>query len=501
MNLLQKALNFLSTSQLKSVPLSVGQTIYYLNGQITSSSDNKKSYLVNGYDVNDIIYSIVQLIVEKGRVAPWGVYAVEDEVALKRYLGIMQKKNLSGQDFIKARDYRAKALVPYTKDSYLNELLKNPNPEEGSTFSDLFADSSVFKLLMGDRMIWADRLTAGANKDKPFSLHVLPTQDMSIVVTSTFPISIFKYQLQLSGVLTLDKESILHDKYFNPNYDINGSHLLGLAPMKAALRLTDRSNAENAAALSSYQNGGPRVIVSVDEPNWSDGTSKAAQAKAIKQILTSDEYVGPDNINRIATSAYNMKATPVGLSPVDLDIIESEKWSLRRFCNVFGGVPSQLLNDPDNKVYNNSVEGEKALTSRCALPLLTAFRDKLNQKLQTDWGYKGKNVFVDFDMNVFTELQEDLRTKWAYVKELPTTNRRKLEMMGEDAPQGFDDFMDQIFIPSGFEPISVYEQNDTDRALEEGAGAASEDGSGEELQDREADDAAGKAKRPKKVNS
>lgn len=478
MNILRKVWS--SVFGIKAIPNPVGRTFYYLNGSVVSSSDNKKSYLINGYDVNDIIYSIIQLIVEKARVAPWGVYQVKDETALKIYLGLLSKKTLSAQDVLKAREYRTKALVPYDKDGYLNNILKNPN--EDQTFSDLFADSSILKLITGDRMIWGDRLSAGANAGKPASLHCLPSQYMSIVVTDKWPLRIASYKLYLYHVLDFDRESVLHDKYFNPNYDSNGGHLLGLAPLKSALNLTDRSNAENKAALASYQNGGPRTIIFVDEPSFQP-EQKGAHAKEVKRILTSNEYIGPENLNKIASSGYKMGAVPVGLSPVDLDIIESEKWSLRRFCNVFGGVPSQLLNDPDNKVYNNTIEGEKALTTRCALPLLTAFRDKINQKFQTDWGYKGKNVFIDFDMNVYTELQEDLSKKWGYVKELPTTNRRKLEMMGEDAPEGFDEFMDQIFIPSGFEPINQYAENDTDRALADGDEEISDDAEGEDVPD------------------
>lgn len=468
-----------STLQTKAVPSPIGQTLYYLNGTVTASADNKKTYLDNGYNVNDIIYSIVQLIVEKGRVAPWGVYTVKDETALKLYMALMAKKNLSGKDYIKARHYREKALVPYDNDKFLINLINQPN--EDQSFSDLFADSSIFKLLTGDRLLWADRLSAGADKGKPSELSILPSHFMSILVGNTLPLKVGKYQLSVGGtIMTIDKEDVLHDKYFNPNYDIHGSHLLGLAPMKAALALTDRSNAENMAATSSYQNGGPRSIVFVDEASFKP-EEKGQHASAIKRILTSNEYIGPENINKIASSGYKMGVVPVGLSPVDLDIIESEKWSLRRFCNVFGGVPSQLLNDPDNKVYNNTVEGEKALTTRCVLPLLIAFRNKVNQKLQSDWGYKGKNVFVDFDMNVYTELQEDLGKKWGYVKELPTTNRRKLEMMGEDAPDGFDEFMDQIFIPSGYSPISDFDENETDRALATGDDEIPDDDEGENV--------------------
>lgn len=470
MNILQKI--FPSLFQLKSVPLPIGRTLYYLNGQITSSADNKKSYLTNGYDVNDIIYSIINLITEKVKVAPWSVYKIVDEGALKRYNGIMSRKDLSPDDLIRARDYKKKALDPYTKDTVLNELLKWPN--EYQTFADLVADSSTYKLLTGDRLIWADRLSAGANKDKPTSLHLLPSQNISIVVTGRWPIKIVRYKLYLSDPMDFEKEDVLHDKYFNPACDIHGNHLLGLAPLKAALNLTDRSNAENRAALSSYQNGGPRTIIYVDEPQFS-GEQKGAQAAAIKKILTSNDYVGPDNINKLAASGYKMGAVPVGLSPVDLDIIESEKWSLRRFCNVFGGVPSQLLNDPDNKVYNNTVEGEKALTSRCALPLLNSFRDQLNRKLGTDWGYAGKNLFVDYDMTVYSELQENMKEKWEWVERLPVPNGYKLDLMGLDHPEDQEDFMNQILVPSGYETSESYGESETDAALVGGDEEISED--------------------------
>jgi len=177
-----------------------------------------------------------------------------------------------------------------------------------------------------------------------------------------------------------------------------------------------------------------------------------------------------------------MGVIPVGLSPVDLDIIASEKWSLRRFCNVFGGVPSQLLNDPDNKVYNNTVEGEKALTTRCAIPLLNSFRDKFNQSLGDYWGYKGKNVYIDYDITVYTELQENMKDKWEWVKQLPVPNGYKLDLMGLDHPEDQEDFMNQILIPSGYELSETFTENETDAALAGGDEEISEDEEGKYLQ-------------------
>ena len=159
-----------------------------------------------------------------------------------------------------------------------------------------------------------------------------------------------------------------------------------------------------------------------------------------------------------------MGIVDAGLSPVDLGIVESEKWSLRRFCNVYG-VPSQLLNDPDNKTFNNQKEGEKALTMRCALPHLNSFREHLNRKLRNDWGYKGQNIIVDYDLSVFTELQDDLQTKWQWVKELPVSWRYKLDLMGMDYEEG-QPGLDEVMIPSGYQPIDGY--NVIDETLGQG---------------------------------
>lgn len=470
MNILQKLFPSLFSQKAANFP--TASSFQVINGTIINSPDNKTSYLDNGYNINDLIYSIVNLITEKVKVAPWGVYKVVDEESLKRYQGLISKKNLSADDFIKARDYRKKALEPYDADGKLNELLRWPN--ENQTFADLVADSSTYKLLTGDRMIWAELLSMGANTGKPQTLHLLPSDQISIAVNNKWPLSIISYKIITWGLQDIPKVQVMHDKYFNPNCDLNGTHLLGLAPLKAALGLTTRSNSENTAATMAYQNGGPRTIIFVDEPQFAP-EQKGVHAKAIKQILTSNEYTGPSNNNKLASSGYKMGAVPIGLSPVELDIIESEKWSLRRFCNVFGGVPSQLLNDPDNKVYNNTVEGEKALTSRCALPLLNSFRDQFNRKLGTDWGYKDKNIYVDYDLTVYSELQENLKEKWGWVKELPVPNGYKLDLMGLDHPEGQDEFMDQILIPSGYETSESYGETETDRALATGDAEVPED--------------------------
>ena len=92
---------------------------------------------------------------------------------------------------------------------------------------------------------------------------------------------------------------------------------------------------------------------------------------------------------------YKMGFVPIGISPVDMAVIESEKWDLKRLCSVYG-VPQQLVGDSDTSTYNNVKEAEKALTSRVAMPLLNSFRNHLNRKINTDWGYKNSGYVIDY---------------------------------------------------------------------------------------------------------
>ena len=95
----------------------------------------------------------------------------------------------------------------------------------------------------------------------------------------------------------------------------------------------------------------------------------------------------------------------------------------------------------------NATSAEKALTVRAAIPLLTAMRDNLNRKLSTDWGYKGKNIIVDFDLACYPELQEDKQTQVNWLKDAMLPLRRRYEIMGEPIPDYLsEDILNAIYV-------------------------------------------------------
>lgn len=168
------------------------------------------------------------------------------------------------------------------------------------------------------------------------------------------------------------------------------------------------------------------------------------EAVDIKKTLARNQ--GSTNVNQVETSGYKVDYVPLGLSPVDLDLLNAENMDLRALCNIYG-VPSQLLNDPENKSYNNQKEGEKALTMRCALPMLASIRDQFNRKFMKDWG--NQKTIVDFDPTVYSELQEDKAEQMAWLKDAPIHTKRKLEILGEPIEGYTEEQLNSIIIGSG----------------------------------------------------
>ena len=422
-------------------------------GIVTWQGANGQSYVNDGYQKNDIVYSIVKLITDKAKLAPFHVYKITDEVAAKRYKTFMAQPDKI-TNWKEVNDLHKKAFEVYTGDQRLNELLKYPNGED--TWGDLVEQWCGFKLIVGNSFIYAKLIEGGANQSKPFELVALPAQYMAIIANvELFPPVRVGYQLYYGKLWSFDPKEILHDKYFNPAWNVTGNQLYGQSPLMAASRTLTRSNEAKTAAVASFQNGGPAGVLFMNDDRF-DPTSGTQQAQALKKAIS--EKGGASNFNSIAVSGYKVDWKQIGLSPVELNIIESEKWDMKALCNIYG-VPSQLLNDDGSKTYNNQIEGEKALTLRCAIPLLDSLRDNLNRKLHTDWGYRGTNIYVDYDIKVYQELEANKADQATWLNNAWwIAPAQKMEIMGIKVPDYIpQEEMEKLYVPSGLQPIDQFQ--------------------------------------------
>lgn len=418
------------------------------SGQIIWQGQNSQSLVNDGYCSNDLVFAIVQMIQQKAKLAPFALYKIKDKMKYKELKSFTASiGNASTFDHFKhISELKSLALEPVTTYDKLNELFKFANDED--TFQDLIEQWVGFKIATGNSFVYTPIIEAGANKGKPQAFYITPAQYMSIVAdTNVYPTRALSYQLYYGLMYSFNKDEIIHDKYFNPKYSASGSELYGMSPLLPAARNITRSNQSKDASVSMYKNGGPAGVLFMDDQRF-DAPQLAAQASILKNNL--QQYEGAKKVNQIAVSPYKTGFVNTGLSPVDLGLIEAEKWDLRALCNILG-VPSQLLNDPEGKTYNNTKEGEKAFTTRAVLPHLNSIRENINRAMYFKWGYS-QDYVCDFDLSVYPELQEDQATKWAFVKELPISWKEKLSMMDINANQA-NPVLNEVWVGAGVQPI------------------------------------------------
>ena len=99
MSLLSRNLEAKATS----IPIANGQSYQLINGRLVTIEDNQINYINKGYNINDIVYSIIKLITDKVRVTNWAVYKIEDETAYKQLTAIQRKSNISHKEVLKAK--------------------------------------------------------------------------------------------------------------------------------------------------------------------------------------------------------------------------------------------------------------------------------------------------------------------------------------------------------------------------------------------------------------
>lgn len=432
-----------------------------VNGMLVPYSDNRNNYIVKGYNVNDAIYSIVKLIVDKVKVSPWGMYRIEDETAYKQLQALKSKKQFSSQDYVKSLSLQKKALVPVANAGKWGELLKYPN--ETDTWTDFIGNGVAYKLLTGNKYVWAELIPSGANANMPRRIKLLPAQWTEIFARGSFPDEeITGYSVSLLPDRKYDPKEVMHEKYFNPNFSISHDELYGMSPLKAALLRLKKNNSLTQAEASTFQNEGIKGILHMKNQIGNvDGDDVLAEVSKLKERMIS-EWTGENNRGRIGLSGYDMGYIPIGLNSEEMQLIESSYLDLRYFCNLYG-VPSQMLNDPINKTYNTVKDSESALTSRCALPELKSTADNLNRKGQA-WGIPKGNV-LDFDMSCFPELQADVKDTAAWTSQMIAISPNEQRELSGLAALPNPEMSEPWILAAGRTPLTDFQANAVDDAL------------------------------------
>lgn len=407
-----------------------------LYGNSLFNSDASKAYTTNSD-----AYSVIKRIAKTAAMIPLIVYKVKDEKALKEYEWQTKQHNYSTQSLVKKQLLKARALEPVTEEHKLNKLLNNPNPYESQT--EHREGIYIFRLSTGNAFVYTPFPDFGENKGKPIEMWTLPSQYMTLKTETGFPPKVTSYDLNMGGLMPIPPEEIMHLKYFNPDFGMNGEQLIGLNPLRAGIKILQRSNAEMDYSVNAFDNGGISGIVaneSVDE----------ATAEVLGKLKESfyKEATGVKNARKLLFQAGKIEYIPIGLGPVDMQLIESEKITFKKFCNLYG-VSDILFNNSDASTESNVETMVKQLYINAALPEVYAYRDMLNSKIVPMFK---ERLYVDCDISGISELQEDMKRMADIFNSLPIMVPNFI-LDAFSYGKSEDPLMDKVYVKNGYTPI------------------------------------------------
>lgn len=410
----------------------------YLGDTLVWNPENDDTYIDKGYRYNATIYSIINLITKSATNIPFQIYEVQKSNDLKRYKALTSGE-FNSNTVLQAKMLQKKALVEL-EGTELHELLDRPNPAQG--YNAWIQEIIAFGKLTGNRYIYGIGPDTGALSSKYKELYVLPSQKVEINSGGIME-PVKEYTLSYNGTYRIAAEEVCHIKDINLYYDGTGSHLYGMSPLKAGLRVMDANNQALTTGVKYLQNQTARGILMSEE-----GDLNEVQAKQLKDKFR-QQYQGSDNAGDVIITPKKLSWVNFGLNASDLSLIEQYNATIKDLCNIYN-VPVQLLNNTDSTTYNNMKEAKKALYQNAVIPELNKIRDELNRWLAPQYGDK---IYIDFDYSAIPELQEEMDKVVGQMSQAwwITPNEKRAAMS-----YGMDDDNDNLndyYVPANLLPI------------------------------------------------
>jgi len=208
--------------------------------------------------------------------------------------------------------------------------------------------------------------------------------------------------------IDFEAENVVHIKYANPNFDLNGSHLYGQSPLRAALRNTQSSNEALDLNVKTMKSGGAYGFI-----HGKGVPLNADQARELKSRLKEMDD-NTDKLANIQGASSELGFTRIGLSPDELKLFDFLAFDTKQICNVLGW-SDKLLNNDDGAKYDNVNQFRKQVVTDTILPDLDLFDNAVNSQILPR--YKAYNGFcIEHDITELPEMQQDIAKMMEWIK-------------------------------------------------------------------------------------
>lgn len=431
-------MGFLDYFRKKAVNLNVRWTISK-SGEWVYPNSKSDTYIDKGFKELPNVYGLIEAILSKSTIVPFEVFKVKNRSKELKYKAMMESGN-----YVKALKYKAEA---YEKvdGSMIEQLLYKPNDYQCE--QDFYYDIDGYKLLTGNS--YAYHIGVGSTHE----LHSIPSPCVDIKVSGNPFMPQFEYKVNYLQE-TLPGEHVLHFKKWNPitSGQSPTKQFKGLSPLQSCRLLLGRYKNADLTQGFQFENMGPGGMIT-GATSSAEGLSEE-QAIAIQDKFK-QQHQGVHKAGDVLVTPSALTWTAFGLSPVDLNIIESKIEMVNELCNVYN-YPSDLMGG--EKKYNNFEQARKAAITDAVIPLVEARKNVLNKFIKD---ILKEDLVIEYDYTIFPELQDDIekQSRVAMTSYILTFDERRA-IMGYDMLKESE--RKNVIIPSGLTTLEdLYTTDDT----------------------------------------
>jgi len=419
----------------------------WLGGGFTNYDPHNKTYLEKGYNTNPDVYSIINKQTVKTVSVPYCIKEIESDNDYRklRSLELSTKGNLSLLQLVKKRALENKAY----SDKEIAFPLAQPNPTQ--TWADIWALFKTYMKITGNYYLYIMSPEDGINKGVPMLTYALPAHLMQIVLkpnagmlTTENPID---YYLLIEGNVSVrfEAKDVIHVKYSNPNFDLQGSHLYGMSPLRSALRNINSQNSAIDTNIKTLQSAGAFGFVYGKGTPWTPD-----QAASMKEKLVEMD-ASPERLSKIAGASGEVGFQRISLTTDELKPFDYLNWDRKTICNVLN-FPSKLLNEDNTGALSNNdtADARKQLITDDIKPDLVLLRDALNKDFIPRFKGYEKSI-IEWDVTELPEMQVDMKIQAEALNLIPVTPNEKRTVFGYETLE--DDGMNVVWMPTGLKRI------------------------------------------------
>lgn len=368
----------------------------YIGDNLPIINDDANEYINRWWRNISAVYTVTTLISEKVYQCPIVFYEVKDKRAYKKF----QRTKATPNNIEHYNILKAQALTEVDAPQALEDLINQPNPQQ--RWSDFLGVFCLSYLLTGNAYVYKD---VAKTTGRPISMYSL--NDLKIMSGGVYEAVKAYYQFwETANERMYPAETIYHAKTANPSFDVMGSQLYGVSPLRAALEQLRTIEESHKQTSKQMRNGG---VLGLFSPSGKEDQLTSEQRKAFL-----DKFKGGlrDNrsFNKFMISNLSLDYNQIGLPPADLDLLNIESASMEAIYRIYK-VPLARLNQ-DAATYNNQSESNKQLCYDAIFPLAKVASDMLTNHIG-----KHFDVVIQLDGMQLPEMSVNMKEQLEWLKE------------------------------------------------------------------------------------